>query len=88
MDAISAMGSPSYLQLSGISPGTELEVRWTQEFDRSVDGWELVATARAAGTELLIDLPVRLDGIWLVWFTQVPIDDDVYRTTVGELALG
>lgn len=85
---VRATGSPSYLQLSGISPGTELEVRWTQEFDRSVDGWELVATARAAGTELLIDLPVRLDGIWLVWFTQVPIDDDVYRTTVGELALG
>ena len=80
-------GSPSLLRLSGVSPGTELEVRWTPEFDRSIDGWELVGTARAIGTELLIDLPVRLDGIWLVWLVQLPIDEDLYRTTIGELSL-
>jgi hypothetical protein len=80
-------GSPSLLRMSGVSPGTELEVRWISEFDRSIDGWELVATARAIGTELLVDLPVRNDGIWLIWLVQVPVDDDVYRSTIAEIAL-
>lgn len=80
-------GTPSRMVLSGLSPGTELEVRWTDEFARAVDGWELVATARAAGTELRIDLPVRSDGIWLVWLVQLPVDEDRYRTQISEVSL-
>ncbi len=84
---VRATGSPSRMVLSGVTPGTELEIRWTNEFARSVDGWELVATARAATSELSIDLPVRSDGIWLVWLVQLPVDEDRYRTELAEIAL-
>jgi hypothetical protein len=84
---VRATGSPSRMVLTGVTAGTELEIRWTNEFARSVDGWELVATARAVTSELGVDLPVRSDGIWLVWFVQLPVDEERYRTELAEIAL-
>lgn len=78
-------GIPRQLALEGITPGTELEVRWTPEFRRNPSEWELVATARATSTELVIDLPVRANGLWLIWITQLPADGDRYRASIGEV---
>lgn len=78
-------GSPRQLALELITPGTELEVRWTPEFRRNPSEWELVATARATSAELVIDLPVRSNGLWLIWITQLPADGDRYRTSIGEV---
>ncbi len=82
---VTVTGVPRQLLLQAISPGTELEVRWTPEFRRNPSEWELVATARAAGPTLAIELPVRGDGLWLVWITQVPAEGDRYRASIGEL---
>ncbi len=83
---VAVTGVPRQLRIEAVSPGTELEIRWTSEFRRNPAEWELVSSARSTGATIVIDLPVRSSGLWLIWITQVPADGDRYRAAIGEIS--
>ncbi len=82
---VTVTGVPRQLTLESVSPGTEVEIRWTADFRRNPSEWELVATARATASVIAVDLPVRSGGLWLIWIIQLPADEDRYRAAIGEI---
>jgi len=83
---VTVTGVPRQLTLESVSPGTEVEIRWTPDFRRNPSEWELVATARAVASLIAVELPVRSGGLWLVWIIQLPADEDLYRSSIGEIS--
>lgn len=76
-------GRPSQLRIVG-TPGTVVEVLWADRIVADPAGWEPVATATLLPTGARLPLPQR-DGVWLLWLTRLPRDDDTYRAELGEV---
>jgi hypothetical protein len=69
-------GRPSHIQLVDLSPGTEFEILWSQNGAPDLAGWTLVLTRTAVPDESLFTLPSHTDGSWLIWLTELPLQDD------------
>jgi hypothetical protein len=84
--AFTVSGSPSRIQLVDLSEGTQFEIYWSDTLFAQLDGWTRIAGVTAAPGGSVIDLPVRKDGFWLVWFTDLPLEaDGSYRARLTEV---
>jgi hypothetical protein len=83
---VSVRGTPDRLEIVGLASGTELWIGWSPGRPEDPAEWEQVASVRSAGADLVLQLPRRQDGNWLVWLTRLPRQaDGDYWTTVAEI---
>ena len=68
---------PTTLSVLG-SATTAIEVRWTPTAiaPDSPSDWETVASITLAAGETTLNIPERSDGLWLIWITDVAVQDD------------
>jgi len=78
-------GSPSGVAISGMSDGTLFAIRWAETLPATPDGWQQVASGTAISSEQRIQLPNRNSGVWLVWLTSVPPQDEGYFSALTEV---
>ena len=79
-------GTPSRIQLLGLTTDTTFEIFWSETFLPQLDGWTRVAGAKAPPGSTLVDLPPRQDGFWLLWLTNLPAHPDgSYHSTLTEV---
>ncbi|HVR78154.1 MAG TPA: hypothetical protein VMS99_07135 [Acidimicrobiia bacterium] len=69
-------GSPTDLQLVGLSPGTVFELLWADEPLDGLDGWNRVVAASAPTGVARFTLAPREGGYWLLWMTDLPEQSD------------
>jgi serine/threonine protein kinase len=79
-------GTPTRLELLGLSPGTDFEIYWTAQLPDGIEGWSRVAGGTAPPGRVIIGLPNREDGVWLLWLTDLPEQGDGSRlATLAEV---
>lgn len=79
-------GSPGRLLLEGFTPGTRFELYWAPRTEPSLDDWERVAAATAPPGAAALALPSRPGGSWLIWLTDLPLQDDgTFHAEVAEV---
>jgi hypothetical protein len=84
--AFTISGSPSQLQLVGLTVGTRFEIYWSATLFAQLEGWTRIGGATAAPGTTVIDLPRREDGFWLLWLTELPLQSDGnYRASLTEV---
>jgi len=69
-------GSPTDLQLVGLSPETVFELLWADEPLDGLDGWNRVVAASAPTGAARFTLAPRDGGYWLLWMTDLPEQSD------------
>lgn len=67
------------------SPDTSFELRWAATAPADLDGWELITSASVGSEPVLLELPNREGGVWLLWLTALSFQDDVYYSQIFEL---
>ncbi len=77
-------GAPSGVQLVGLTSGTQFGIYWADEPPAGIDGWEQALTTTAESNTILLPLPPREGGHWLLWMTEFPQQSE--GTYYGELA--
>lgn len=83
---IAVAGTPGSIELLGLSPGVVFQVFWSESRPPEPAQWDQIASGRFEGAPLVIQLPSRDGGNWLLWFTSLPGQPDGdYWTTVGEI---
>ena len=84
--AFEVSGSPSSVEFLGLSVGTAFRIMWAGSLLNIGDeGWNIVAEERAGTATVRIPLPDRTDGVWLLWLTDLPPEDDAYLTRISEV---
>lgn len=85
----SVRGTPTQIQLFGLSNGTSFEIKWSESVASDPEAWDRVAAGRSPAGTTFIDLPARTDGYWLVWMTELPLQSDgTYYAGLSELRFG
>jgi hypothetical protein len=69
-------GTPSSVQLVGLTTGTTFDIYWSREPPQGIDGWERALSGTAESSETLFPLPPREGGHWLLWMTEFPEKPD------------
>lgn len=83
--AFEVEGSPSSMELAGMSQDTLYSIRWSERLRDDPDAWQQIASGNAVGTDTRIQLPERTDGFWLVWLTSIPPQDEGYFSALAEV---
>ena len=85
--AFDVVGSPVRLELVGLSEGAGFRLMWAGSLlDVRDERWDIITEERAgAATSTLIHLPARLDGVWLLWLTDLPSQGDGYLARLSEV---
>lgn len=79
-------GTPSSLQIVGLSDGSVFDLYWSAQRFETPDLWESVASGSSTPGSVSISLPARADGFWLVWLTELTQQDDgTYQSSIAEL---
>jgi serine/threonine protein kinase len=80
------LGSPSAVTMIGLSPGTGFELRWAPATEPTIEAWEVIVRGNTPEGPMTLGLPVREDGHWLLWLTDLPIQDDgTYYSMLAEV---
>ncbi len=69
-------GTPQRMQIVDLTPSTVFEVYWSEQRLEEPQSWDRVAGASASPAATFVDLPPRTDGYWLIWLTDLPVQDD------------
>jgi serine/threonine protein kinase len=81
-------GSPQQMHLAGLSQGTVFEIRWSASLVDDPESWTRVAAGTAPSGTTSVDLPIRVDGLWLLWMIDLPLQSDgTYFAQLSELRL-
>jgi len=84
--AFTVKGRPSRVEIGGLTPGTVFEIYWSDAPGVRLDEWKRVAAAEAPPGAASVDLPARVDGIWLIWLTDLPAQPDgLYHSSIAEV---
>ena len=79
-------GQPSRVELFGLSEGTSLEVYWSDRYYAVLEAWRRVAGATTPPGTTVIHLPPRVDGFWLIWLTDLPLQPDgTYSSSLSQV---
>jgi hypothetical protein len=78
-------GTPSGLDLLGLSPGAVVELAWAEEAGDVPGDYDVVARLVSQPGASSIQLPARDGGTWLVWFTDLPQVGDTYSASISEV---
>lgn len=75
-------GDPTLLELSA-TPGTRFRIGWAASLPVSIDEWQDAGSGSSMAGGNRIQLPLREGGRWLLWFTDLPEQEDgSYQTAV------
>lgn len=75
--AIEVEGAPTELQVTGISDGTAYSIMWAASLPAGgISGWERLASGTVSGGRIATQVPERIGGLWLLWFTDLPAQND------------
>jgi len=86
--AVLVRGTPQQMHLAGLSQGTVFEIRWSASLVDDPENWVRVAAGTAPAGTTSIDLPARVDGFWLLWMIDLPLQSDgTYYAQLSELRL-
>ncbi|CAN5856830.1 hypothetical protein BH23ACT4_BH23ACT4_01910 [soil metagenome] len=81
-------GSPQRMSLAGLSQGTVFEIRWSASFVDNPEDWVRVAAGTAPAGTTSVDLPARVDGFWLLWMIDLPLQNEgTYYAQLSQLRL-
>ena len=84
--AFEVSGSPSSVELLGLSVGTAFRIMWAESLlDIEDEGWDVASEELAGATTVRVPLPDRSDGVWLVWLTDLPPEEDGYLARIAEV---
>ncbi len=85
--AFEVSGSPAFIELTGLSEGTAFRLMWAESLlDVEDEGWEVIAEQQAGAATLRLPLPELRDGVWLLWLTDLPPEEDGFRTRLAEVS--
>lgn len=83
---VTVAGSPRSVEIDGLAAGVSFLLAWSPDRPDDPAQWEPVASGRAEGVPLLLQVPRRESGNWLLWFTSLPLQSDGdYWTLVSEI---
>lgn len=86
--AVLVRGTPQQMHLAGLSQGTVFEIRWSASLLDDPEGWVRVAAGTAPAGTTSVGLPARVDGFWLLWMIDLPLQSDgTYYAQLSELRL-
>ncbi len=81
-------GTPKQMHLAGLSQGTVFEIRWSPSVIDNPEDWVRVAAGTAPAGTTSVDLPERVDGFWLLWMIDLPLQSDgTYYAQLSQLRL-
>lgn len=80
---IEVSGTPSTMVVEGVPRGSAFDLRWGPTGGSELGSFEILQRVVADGGPLLLVLPERVDGGWLVWFTELPADGRFHRTSIS-----
>jgi serine/threonine protein kinase len=84
--AVAVSGSPTSLELVGLTEAATFEVYWSADLPADPSSGERVAGAVASPASTSLDLPPRQSGYWSIWLTDLPADDEGgYLVSIAEL---
>lgn len=78
-------GAPREMEILGLAVGATLELRWAPGPRSSLDDYELVARLASQPGVTPMRVPVRENGTWLIWFTDLPPMDGDFVASVSEV---
>jgi hypothetical protein len=80
-------GTPSWFEAADISRGMHYTLYWSTEIQpkENFQKWGRVAAGISDGGNLLVQLPARSDGVWLLWFTELPRQSDGFYGGIAEV---
>lgn len=83
---VRVVGVPRRLEAIGMTPDTLFEIYWSPQRLDEPAAWERIAGGTATPGSTAIDLPPRQGGFWLVWLTQLAVQEDgTYLSAIAEL---
>jgi hypothetical protein len=83
---VAVTGTPRQVVVVGLSRGVVFQLSWSADRPPEPGGWEQIASGRAEGAPLTIQVPPRPGGNWLLWFASLPAQPDGdHWTTVAEI---
>ncbi|MGQ0849902.1 MAG: hypothetical protein ACT4OP_12485 [Actinomycetota bacterium] len=83
---VTVAGRPGSIELIGLAAGASFNLFWSAQQPPDPDDWETIASGRTGGGRLLIQVPVRDGGNWLLWFSSLPRrTDGSYWTNIAEI---
>lgn len=84
--AVELTGQPTQFIASGVSNGSAYTLMWSPALPASgIEGWERLASGRVSGERIATQLPDRRNGFWLLWFTDLPPQDDGFYASIAEV---
>ncbi len=84
--AFSTSGSPSSIEMVGLTVGTQFELYWSDLYTTDIERWQRIAGAEAPPGATSIDLPPREGGYWLLWLTDLPARaDTTFHSSLAEV---
>ncbi len=84
--AVEAEGSVGGVQVSGVRDGSQWSLMWAPEVTQNLEDWTLIANGTVRAGRFDSDVQVRQDGVWLIWFTDLPASNEgTFATTVAEV---
>ena len=84
--AFELSGRPDQFIASGLSNATSYALMWAADLPTNgIDGWERLASGSVSGERVVAQIPERDDGFWLLWFTDLPAQEDGFYASLAEV---
>ena len=84
--ALELTGRPAQFIATGVSNGAAYAIMWAEILPAGgIDEWERLASGTVSGAQVVSQLPERENGFWLLWFTDLPAQEDGFYASVAEV---
>lgn len=79
-------GGPGRFVATGLSDATAYSLMWASSLPANgIDGWERLASGSVSGERIDAQIPERDNGFWLLWFTDLPPQEDGFYASLAEV---
>ncbi len=79
-------GTPQHLELVDLSENSSFIISWADSPGDLPAAFDQVASGRSLGGTVDLQLPVRKDGVWLIWFIELtPREEEKFSTSLSEV---
>lgn len=83
---LATRGTPSTLEMEGLTVGTRFDLYWSDVLTADLEQWDRIAGAQAPPGTTSIDLPSRQGGFWLLWLRDLPQRaDGTFYSSIAEV---
>lgn len=79
-------GLPGRIEIEGLSPGTSFEIFWGEAVFPRLEEWERLLGGNTTEGDVVLTIPPRADGHWLLWLVRLPEQSDgSYYASLAEV---